>query len=563
MSNFGFEPKNETFLEMFGNGKKFYVPKFQRDYSWTEENWDDFWLDIIELETANLETKKNNQDNESFHYMGYLVLEKSGEKKFQIIDGQQRITTINILILAALKAISECQNESPADIKSRSDGIRNRFIGEMDYVSLLTDRKLHLNVNNDRFYETTLVPLGDMPRRALSQSNKLLKSAFEWFYSKIKKTYATSEEIANFVSIVSDKLFFTTIYLSSGDDINAYSVFETLNARGVQLSPTDLVKNYLFSIVDGNDKYLKDVDHNWNEIIEILGTTKIPEFLRTYWNSKNKLSRKNNLFKTVKSNVKTDKQVFELLLDMRKDADTYRVFKNPAESDLDLMQRKYLQQLLLLKIKQPYSLLLACYNKFESSDFTKILKACCMLSVRYNIICGLNPNDQEIAYNKLCLSIKEGQKSRYVIDELRKLMPTDETFESQFTIKCISKGNVKIAKYILLEIERHKSHLDINCDSDMYSIEHILPQNPKDGWESFEGNTVELMSTRLGNLCLLNKKQNKDLGNAGYSEKVRVYEKSEFKTTKAIAEHYDEWTQEKIEARQREMAKAAKTIWNL
>ena len=98
MATMNFNTTNSTFRQLLGNGLSYRVPPFQRDYSWTEDEWDDLWQDIIGL----FET-----DGEPAHYMGYLVLQSSDSKRFDIIDGQQRITTISVMILAALGHLQE------------------------------------------------------------------------------------------------------------------------------------------------------------------------------------------------------------------------------------------------------------------------------------------------------------------------------------------------------------------------------------------------------------------------------------------------------------------------
>ena len=89
---------NKTYRQLMGNGLRYEIPKFQRDYSWETEHWDDLWQDIL-LVINNLEEEE--------HYMGYLVLQTSNNKNFRVIDGQQRITTLSILILAVLKSLNE------------------------------------------------------------------------------------------------------------------------------------------------------------------------------------------------------------------------------------------------------------------------------------------------------------------------------------------------------------------------------------------------------------------------------------------------------------------------
>lgn len=93
MAIMNFNTTNSTFRQLLANGLRYRVPPFQRDYSWTEEEWDDLWQDIVGLFEA---------DAEPAHYMGYLVLQSSDSKRFEIIDGQQRLTTISLMILAGL-----------------------------------------------------------------------------------------------------------------------------------------------------------------------------------------------------------------------------------------------------------------------------------------------------------------------------------------------------------------------------------------------------------------------------------------------------------------------------
>ncbi|MDP2362090.1 MAG: DUF262 domain-containing protein, partial [bacterium] len=94
MAATNFKTENNTFRKLIGNGLAYRIPRFQRDYSWTEDEWEDLWADL-------LGTLKPGGD--PAHYMGYLVLQSSDDKVFEVIDGQQRITTISLIVLAVLK----------------------------------------------------------------------------------------------------------------------------------------------------------------------------------------------------------------------------------------------------------------------------------------------------------------------------------------------------------------------------------------------------------------------------------------------------------------------------
>lgn len=550
------DTSSETYRQLMGNGLQYEIPKFQRDYSWESEHWDDLWQDIRLL----------NSD-ESEHYMGYLVLQSSDNRNFQVIDGQQRLTTLSLLILSVLKCLQELADkgiDTEQNIK-RKETLMNSYIGYLDPVTLLSKNKLKLNRNNDDYYRNYLVPLQSLPIRKINVSEKQTRSCFLWFYERIKREYVTGEALAGYIDSIVDKLFFTVIKVS--DELNAFKVFETLNARGVKLSSSDLLKNYLFSVVDATNPHkseLDEMEHLWSKVIDKLGSEKFPEFLRCYRNSLNKTVRKNDLFKAIRKDIKTKGDAFDLIRALNNNADIYMALQNP---DDDLWKGKpdisgYLKELRLFQVKQPFSLLLAAYNSLEESVFKRVLRACSIISFRYNVIGGLNPNEQEIVYNAAALSIKNKQ---FNIGDLGDIYPEDDRFGTEFASKTFKNTprNHRIAKYIFAEIERYKYHTDIDQSSDLYTIEHILPESAGDEWNYLEDEVIERCVYRLGNLTLLEKSLNKDSGAAGFEVKKKVYAKSSIQLTKAITERYSEWTEETISQRQERLAVEAKSIWRL
>ncbi|MBM5782370.1 MAG: DUF262 domain-containing protein [Pelagibacterales bacterium] len=240
-----FNTSNESFRKIIGNGITYVVPKFQRDYSWDSEQWEDLWQDIVE------QLEEKNSEDQS-HYMGYLVLQSVNDKEFKIIDGQQRITTLMILILAALENINRLI-EMGSDVdknnnKMRLETLKSTYIGFTDPVSLITKPKLRLNKNNQSYFRSLCTLGSHIQQTKIKGSERLLLKAKKFFEKKIENSYFSNdgEGIARFIDKMSDILFFTSITVSS--DLNAYKVFETLNARGVKLSTPDLIKNHLFSM---------------------------------------------------------------------------------------------------------------------------------------------------------------------------------------------------------------------------------------------------------------------------------------------------------------------------
>ena len=547
-----------TFRKILGNGLSYEIPKFQRDYSWENEHWDDLWQDLEDL----------YHDKEPSHYMGYLVLQTSDNKIHRVIDGQQRLTTISILITSFLKRLKELEeaNVDSERNKVRREQLQNSYIGYLDPVTLVAYNKLRLNRNNDNFYKSYIVPLEYMPQRNTNSSEKLMRGAFEWFFKKTNK-YKTGEELVGFIDKIVDKLFFTVITV--GDELNAYKVFETLNARGVQLSSSDLLKNYLFSTVDADPTgahkaEFSQLENLWGRITDKLKNEKLQEFLRYYWNSKNKTIRKNELFKAIRKSIKSKSDVFELLRDLDEKADVFIALLNPNDELWNGRKEIYiaLSELKVFGAKQQLSLLLSAYSNLKNEEFIKVLKICSVIFFRYNVIGGLNPNEQESVFNKIAIQFENNK--RLDKSEFQYIYPSDDSFENSFSTKELkdTSRNRKIIKYILISVENYISGANYELISDKNTIEHILPQNPSEHW-NLEDDVINRLSYRIGNMCLLEKGKNNDLGNDSYQQKKTVLRQSAFSSTNAIPENFIEWNEDSIVARQRQLAKKALTMWKI
>ena len=567
MSAINFNTANQTYRQLLGNGLVYNVPRFQRDYSWTEEEWDDLWADIQNL---------FQPDGEDVHYMGYLVLQSSNNKKFDIIDGQQRLTTLSIFTLALLKNFNYLieNNIDPENNRKRQEQLRSTFIGYLDPVTLIPQSKLTLNRNNNNFYQNYLVPLQKLPLRNLKATEHQMRKAFEWFDNKIKQEYSIKNDgavLASLLDQLSDKLFFTVINVT--DELNAYKVFETLNARGVKLSSTDLLKNYLFSVVHKetkDDLELNHLDEKWEQLVGKLGSESFPEFLRAHWNSRYKLVRSAELFKTIRSKITNRQQVFELVREMESDADIYVALSKP-EDDLwkgKPEQKQYIEDLKMFQVRQLYPLILSGYRKLGEKDFTVLLRSCSIITFRYNVIGNLPTNDQERVYTSVAEQLHNDKLMtiQAVLESLKTIYPRDDSFYAAFCekqLKTTLLRNKKIVRYILFKIESMLVQMPLDPDNELYNIEHILPESPEAGWEEFTDNDAELFVYRLGNMTLMQASENRSIGNSSYEIKRPVFEKSIFEITKRIANDYREWGMEQISHHQKWMANKAKTIWRI
>jgi len=565
MSNNLLDTKTVNLTEIIWNGKKYKVPSFQRDYSWWEWEWEDLWLDMVDV-----------FNNKITHYMWAIVLQKKEEDIYHLIDWQQRITTLSIFIIAIIQyleylAKSWINKDENLEIASI---IRRNFISDKDAVSLLYWSKLSLNENNDHFYQSNLVNFRQIIW-TLTDSQKLLWWAYEYFYSKIESHFKDKkwEVVSEFLNKnIAKNLMF--ILITVEDELSAYTVFETLNSRWVELTTTDLLKNFLFSKVSKYPQEFDFIKNSWTEIVSIIWLKEFPTFLRYYINSKYKLISQKQLFKFIKKQLIKVEDIVFLIEELKKNAITYNALWNPQDDEWKKYSQnkkieKHIQELKLFWIKLAKSLLLAWYNSFSNSEFTKLLKFTSVISFRYNVIWNKNPKNMELEYNKASIKIsnKEFNNTKDVFEFLKnKLYVNDKEFKDLFKNKDITISKRKLLKYILVSINNKLSWENTDYNSDNSTIEHILPQNPSSFWnEDFPKNIRESFLSKLWNYLLLELNYNKKCENIDFNEKIKIYSKSKYIITKDIQNHYSEswWNPATIEKLQNFYAKQAIDIWRL
>lgn len=567
MAATNFKTENNTFRKLIGNGLIYRIPRFQRDYSWANDEWEDLWADL-------LGTLKEGDG--ASHYMGYLVLQSTDDKSFDVIDGQQRLTTISLIVLAVLKNIQrliDAGNEPEANTR-RLNQIRQTHVGYLDPVTLIARPKLTLNRNDNTYFQTYIVPLGHLPQRGFRASEHRLRKAFEWFDKQVAAylkecTGDEGKRLAQLVEDIGDYLFFTVITVT--DELNAYKVFETLNARGVRLSATDLLKNHLFFVLDrrGESDYeLRSLEDRWEAIVGRLQSENFPDFLRAHWNSRHNFVRQTDLFKTIRTQVADREAVFHLLRDMEEDLDTYLALSSPEISEWSADDKQLAGVLKLFRVRQPFPLLLAARRTLDAADFTGLMRATMVISLRYNVIGALGAAEQERTYSAVARRIAGEAPGQLgpILQAMRGIYVEDRSFRAAFSEKIIrttDSRNNRVARFILCALEKHLSGQDYNFTSDAFNIEHVLPQNAQDGWGGFSNEEADSLIYRLGNMTLLQSAANRDAGVDEYAEKRTRFEQSGFAITRRMAQENAEWTPERIAVRQNWMADQATAIWRI
>ena len=559
------DTKTVNLNDILGNGKIYRVPQFQRDYSWEQDNWEDLWNDI-ELAAESMNA----------HYMGSVVLQSTTGKEFSIIDGQQRFTTLTILTLAVIDAINKIADKG-IDIeenKERVNILMLQYIGQKDPSSLNYSSKLFLNENNDGFFQNRLIGFKDpINIRKLSDSEKLMWDAYLFFKEKIaqrfKKNYNGSE-LASFLNkVVGELMMF--IQITVEDELNAYTVFETLNSRGVELTSTDLLKNYLFSQVAKSETDLKQIKTQWKKIIDAIGLKEFPNFLRYFLLATRKQLTKEYLFKEVKHFVKTGQDVFELLDHLEFYAYNYIALGNPDDEmwNMEKENRNAIGILKAFKVIQWKSLLMVALAKLNNHDIKRLLQSIVTISYRYNVISKLQTNEMEKIYSRAAINLFKGDNDNIteILNSLKPLYVNDEDFKNYFSLKQFNTNNStdkKLLRYTLYRLEGQEIGGNLyDFETDSGTIEHILPESYPESWH-LEFNEEEYTRNvfMLGNLTLLEaSKNNKDAADKIFEEKKPIYHTSKFVLTKNIID--PQWTPQNIKSRQAHLAKLATGIWKI
>lgn len=551
------EPSNQTFAELMGNSAKYTVPRFQRDYSWEQEQWEDLWNDIVEL------------NEEGSHYMGYVVLQQKEKHLYEIIDGQQRFVTLTMIILASMAQLRKIIAQG-IDVENNDDRlqeIEKRFIGTKNLITLHVDSRLTLNRNNNSFFKGICANLEPSNPRGITKTNNLLRKVFEFFVSKIN--YQDGKKIAEFIEFYTSSLIFTKIIVQ--DSLNAYKVFETLNARGVMLSIPDLIKNYLFSVISKDntvsDADLDDMDERWSSVVTQLGEQNFTDYVRYLYNSQFSHTTKKDLFKSIREQYSTPRKAGSYLKLLEVNAPLYASLLSPYEewwNSVNIEYKKtipYLEGLILFSIQQPLVVLLAAYTKFTVSEFVLLSKYLFILSVRYNIICNDSPNEQEKKYNKMAVKIsnEEYKRASHVKngEEFNELYPRDDRFQSSFQYyKMPSRRSSKKIRFLLAQIEIQSGR---EIDFEKVTLEHICPYNPDADWHKAFGDGINDVADRLGNMVLLDRDE---LKRASFVEKKKAYQESGNRLALEVSK-YDSWTLATVNKYQEWLASQAVRTWRV
>ena len=503
---------------MDGSKKRFIIPVYQRNYDWKTENCKQLYDDLVKV-------VKNHRNS---HFFGSLVsvYESSGRNtEFLVIDGQQRLTTVSLLLLAMYNLISK--ELVVVEEKTLANQIYEDFLVDK-YQPKETRIKLK-PVKNDREAFDKLFNSED---EYIRDSN--LTTNYNYFYDRIKKQEVTVDELFDAIC----KLEIINITLSNDD--NPQLIFESLNSTGLDLSEGDKIRNFILMGLPANvqNEYY---DKYWNKI-EICTKYDVSSFIRDYLSIKQQaIPSQKKVYINFKEFVEYTKiETEELLKDMLAYAKRYQVLLNGNSVDKILNACIYRLNRLETTVTRPFFLeVLRLFdeNKLNINDVSDIFITTENYLFRRNI-CDLPTN----ALNKIFLMLHreiiryDGTDNDYVSKfkytllskKDRARFPNDDEFARDFTERQIYLMNSKNKIYILERIENFGTVEDKDiyghCDDGTYSIEHIMPQHLTPLWQKELGENYELIHEewlhRIANLTLT--AYNSKYSNSSFVEKKNM-----------------------------------------
>ena len=541
-------------------GSQLVVPPYQRNFAWEERQVGELLGDIAQA----------IKDNEPEYFLGSIVLSEAGPSTLHVTDGQQRLATVTI-VLATIRNYFLAEND-----ETRAESIEQDFLLKRDRRSTEINPHLQLNVHDHEYYLKTVLERPTSGGKAKKQPpppNKRLHQAIvavKDFIDKIVETNPNDapDVLLDWVDYLEKRG--KVIWVTVPDDSNAFTIFETLNDRGLDLAISDLLKNFLFHLA--GTKRLPEAQGYWSGMTGILEATAeediLVTFLRHYWSSVHGLTRERDLYKHVKRKVTTAKQAIELAESLEGAAEQYAALANTNHE----LWRKYgptaqghIATLNLLRMSQMRPLLLAILDQFSETEAKKAFKFLVSCAVRL-LIAGGRGGTVEATYSDAAKGIREGnvKSASDMRTAMHAIYPADANFQDAFAVATVSKDY--LARYYLRALERSAAgepspEFIPNPNEEQINLEHVLPETPGKDWSHLKPDECKALYKRIGNMALMRAKDNTDAGNASLAAKQPFYAKSSFQLTQSIAKA-TQWDAKAIADRQLVLAKLAVKTWS-
>lgn len=541
----------------------FKIPRFQRPYSWGKEEIKTFWIDVV----------KENYDQ---YFIGSMVVYHTRKPYFGVVDGQQRLTTITLL-LAAIRNAFISLNEinlakgvqnyiERANIDNENEFTLNSETSYPylhDYIQSFNGSEIMHKVGIE---EQKLEYAFEYLTSSLNEELPHLKGAQSTLFSNpIEESLQRLKEIRD--KILSLKLVF--IQLDNEDD--AYLIFETLNARGQDLTTSDLIKNLLLKVKKSNSSTLDAGKVIWNKMVKGFDDSDIQDgmdsFLYHYWLSSHKNTTDKRLFSEIKIYVKTIEHADSLLSDLQKNSVYYLSMLSPSslywKKEEECIQ-KSLEALLLFNVKQQSSMVLSLIRAYKTKKITikmlkKVLEKIEGFHYIFNAITQQRSSGSIAShYSKYAIELTNAKTHNEIQSILNKLINGLENRVSSFnefktsfeSILYTSRKtrNKKLIKYSLAKILGTTSN-GLSIDYNSMTLEHILPE------EELKMNYEDEYIGSIGNLILVDKKtNNEELKNLPFLKKLELLQQKQYPLDNYIKQQ-DTWDIQQIKEREEYLIK--------
>jgi len=540
---------SETKLQQIIEGTKQYVvPLFQRPYSWKKSEWQALWNDLVEL---------CEMDNPRPHFMGSIVTMPTmsvpeGINKYLLIDGQQRLTTVFILLSALRNIAKQAEEELAAEIDNTI--LVNPYKKGLDYYKLQPTQV-------DRVAFHKIINSEDQ----INESDIL--DCYRFFEKKIRQT-KLSLELQRIKKVICSNFSLVSVVLSVDDD--PYLVFESLNAKGRPLTQADLIRNYFFMRIHADSQESVYAQY-WQPMQDLLNNN-LTEFIRHYLTKTGVEVKQSEIYFEIKDRISTN-DALSYLKDLSIFSEYYSRLLNPDQEPNQIV-RKYLHRLNRLEVATVYPFLLNCYddwikNRITEQEFVSILQILENFILR-RFVCNIQTRGLNRIFALLYSQVSKGTDlaSDNFIDRLKLTLqnrdyPKDAEFRSRLVdVKLYGSNRSEKCKLILESIEEFSKHKE-QVPFENLSIEHIMPQTLNEEWKEHLGEdwaiTHELLRHTLGNLTLT--AYNPELSNDTFEQKKGHFKNSHLELNKYF-QSKTSWRREDIEERAEYLADIALQIWS-
>ncbi len=537
------------------NDVTFFIPPYQRNYEWTDEQCKVFFEDV--KKTCELNLAGTNAE----HFFGSITFFQTeavfGQpNKLVLIDGQQRITT-TMLFLVALRDIMTDKN-----VKSFIDSkyLKNNNVqGDVEYKIKLKQ------VETDWVAYKKIILDQDLTDK---EKNSAVYHNYEYFFNKLSDYQKEGGDLSKIVEKGLNRFSVITIQLEPDKNAweNPQEIFESMNSLGKPLSLADLVRNYLLLGLDPDTQ--SDLYSRYWLHIEQMIPGKVSDFIRDFMQAHEKKS----FVKSTESNYKvlysTFKRIFDredpkvLLKDLSDNATVYSYIITGSNSGESIIDRE-LKDLNIMGITTAYSFFMVLLREWKSKKFTAlniadILDAFKMYCLRRRILAVTSAENKNFPLlvnhiDKLAAADDKRLKMFEILANQENNLRLPNDIEMRRYLETMNFGNFKYAKFCLALVEEKLTKSRPDLTDKKLQLEHIMPQTLNDEWRTALGPDHEAIHQEfvntIGNLTLI--RHNQELGNKPFIDKKNVYENnSGLQIAKTCITNQDHWGKDTIKARE-------------